>query len=138
MTNEPIYFSISGVKNYFGIEPFVIGSLFYCEKEPNNKYDQEAIRAMLPILGVVGYVANSSYTVIQGTFSAGRLYDKVPHRFFGRVMFRTDKQIICRLELDSPELLSMELTGQMVDLPEFAVFPPKGILKSNRTGADMK
>lgn len=135
---EAIYFSISGVKNYFGMEPFVIGSLFYCEKEPNNKFDQEAIRAMLPIFGVVGYVANSTYTVIQGTHSAGRLYDKVPHRFFGRVMFRTDKQVICRLEMEAPELLSMELAGQMVDLPEFDAFSSLAIPKTNKTGVDFK
>ena len=138
MMKESLYFSISGIKNYFGIEPFVIGSLFYCEKEPNNKYDQEAIRAVLPLIGVVGYVANSSGTVVKGTFSAGRLYDKVPNRFFGRVMFHTDKQVICRLETDQPDLLAMELTGQMVALPEFDEISSDEIFKSNIQGADLK
>lgn len=128
---ESLFFSISGVKNYFGMDPFVIGSLFYCEKEPSNKHDVEAIQAILPIIGVIGYVANSSYTVVQGTFSAGRLYDKVPKRFFGRVMFHTDKQVICRVEPDHPDLLAMELTSQMVHLPEFFELSQSEALKIN-------
>ena len=125
---NPLYFSISGVKNYFGMDPFIIGSLFYCEKEPSNKYDVEAIQAILPIIGIVGYVANSYYTVVQGTYSAGRLYDKVPQGFFGRVMFHTDKQVICRVETDHPDLLAMELTSQMVHLPEFMKMPQLDVL----------
>lgn len=134
MLTAPLYFSISGVKNYYGMEPFAIGALFYCEKEPNNKHDQEAIRAMLPMVGIVGYVANSSYTVVRGTHSAGRLYDKVPQRFFGRVMFRTDKQIICQVESDHPDLLAMELTSQLIRLPDFEEVHPSGTIKSSEKG----
>ena len=37
----------------------------------------EAIRAELPGLGKVGYVANSTHTVVGNCCSAGRLYDKI-------------------------------------------------------------
>ena len=46
------------------------------EKDPDNKYDKEAIKVMYDGLGKIGYVANSS-TVIGESMSAGRLYDKI-------------------------------------------------------------
>lgn len=126
MTDQ-MYITISGMNHYFGMEPFVLGGLIYCEKEPGNQVDQEAIRAILPILGTVGYVANSSFTVIQGTYSAGRVYDKVGDGFFARVMFCTEKQIICRVETDKPDLLQMELTAQMMEL---TAVDPSGPVKA--------
>ena len=47
------------------------------EKEPDNEYDKEAIKVTYEGLGKIGYVANSSYTVIGESMSAGRLYDKI-------------------------------------------------------------
>ncbi len=40
------------------------------EKEPDNEYDKEAIKVIYEGLGNVGYVANSSYTVIGAAMSA--------------------------------------------------------------------
>ena len=42
-------------------------------KEPDNKYDKEAIRAEIKGLGEAGYVANSTKTVVGECLSAGRL-----------------------------------------------------------------
>ena len=47
------------------------------KKEPDNKYDHEAIQVKVPGLGVIGYVANSVQTVLGESYSAGRLYDKI-------------------------------------------------------------
>lgn len=117
MNQSELYITLSGMNHHYGMSPLVPGSLVYCEKEPSNQFDQEAIRAILPILGTVAYVANSSYTVVQGTYSAGRIYDKVGTGFYARILFRTDKQVICRIEGDDQDLLQMELTSQMMDLP---------------------
>ena len=50
-------------------------------KEPDNYYDQEAIRCQVKHIGTVGYVANSTYTVAVGTKSAGRIAHKVKKKF---------------------------------------------------------
>ena len=46
-------------------------------KEPDNEYDKEAIKVEMPGIGQMGYVANSPYTVVGESYSAGRLYDKI-------------------------------------------------------------
>ena len=83
------YISITGFKNYSGIYPFKIGYLVRCEKEADNPYDSEAIKCTMPVIGTVGYVANSHNTVAGGTMSAGRVYDKVCKKFYARVLFTT-------------------------------------------------
>lgn len=52
-----------------------------------NQYDDETIEVWTMTPGVsneldrkIGYVANSTHTVPLGTYSAGRLYDKVEDR----------------------------------------------------------
>ena len=40
-------------------------------------FDAEAIKVELEGLGTVGYVANSPYTVLGESYSAGRLYDEI-------------------------------------------------------------
>ena len=92
------FISITGFKNYSGSIPFRIGYLVRCEKEPDNPYDSEAIKCTMPVIGTVGYVANSCNTVAGGTMSAGRIYDKVGKKFYARVLFTTFTKIICRIE----------------------------------------
>ena len=74
---ENVFITITGVKNYFGMKPFKVGKIFRIVKEDDNDYDEEAIRAELPAIDTIGYVANSTSTVYAGTVSAGRLYDKI-------------------------------------------------------------
>ena len=109
------YVTITGFGNYHGRQPFAIGHLIRCRKEPDNEYDSEAIRCSLPIYGTVGYVANSVNTVAGGTMSAGRLYDQVAERFYVRVMFTTFTKIICRVEQGSMEELDREMLTQQRD-----------------------
>ena len=59
--------------------------------------DREAIAVNIDGLSQVGYVANSPYTVIGESMSAGRLYDKIGDTAIGEVVFVTDKGILCRV-----------------------------------------
>lgn len=54
--NKNIFVTITGFQHYYGREPFQIGNLIRCAKEPSNPYDSDAIRAFLPYIGKVGYI----------------------------------------------------------------------------------
>ena len=69
----------------------------YLKKEEDNEYDKGAISVNLPGLGKIGYVANSPYTVLGESYSAGRLYDKISEEASGKVKFILDKGVICEL-----------------------------------------
>ena len=79
-----VYITVSGMAYRYGtdfIAESMVGSLkLELEKEPDNKYDKEAIMVKAPGLGKVGYVANSVNTVCEDCYSAGRLYDKIGDR----------------------------------------------------------
>lgn len=94
------FVTVTGFKHYYGLDPFQIGQLIRCRKEPGNPYDSDAIRAFLPVLGTVGYLANAPQTKAGGTLSAGRVYAQVPDRFYIRVLFTTLTKVICRVETD--------------------------------------
>ena len=53
----------TGLNYRYGTMPFAVGQKVRLVKEPDNQADREAIRAELPGLGKVGYVANSTHTV---------------------------------------------------------------------------
>lgn len=111
---ENIYFTVVGFKNYYNDAPFKIGKLVLCAKDQENEYDSEAIKCVVPVLGTIGYIANSPETKARGTMSAGRIYDKVCSKFYARVMFATKTKIICRVEED-PAGLEKELLEQYRD-----------------------
>ena len=67
------------------------------KKEPDNKYDKEAIKVTYEGLGKIGYVANSSYTVIGESISAGRLYDKIGDTAEAKVVLVTGNGTICKI-----------------------------------------
>ena len=71
-----IYFTVTGTSHYYGLDFFGPKMTVHLVKEPDNKIDKEAIRVELEGLGKVGYVANSTYSVIGESYSAGRLYDR--------------------------------------------------------------
>ena len=61
-------FTITGCEYYFGLSIFEKGMKVKLIKEPDNKYDSEAIRVELKGHGKVGYVGNSTHTVITAGF----------------------------------------------------------------------
>ena len=90
-----IYFTVTGLNHYYG-DSF-LEMIVYLKKEKDNEYDKEAISVNLPGLGKIGYVANSPYTVLGESYSAGRLYDKISEEASGKVKFKLDKGVICEL-----------------------------------------
>ena len=72
---KDVYFTITGLNHYYGSDFLKNGMKVKLIKEPDNKYDKEAIRVELKGLGKIGYVANSTYTVMGDSMSAGRMYD---------------------------------------------------------------
>lgn len=102
--SDEIYFTLNSFSIFNGVKPFKIGSIVKLVKEPDNSYDLEAIRADLRYAGPSAYVANSVKTVVKGTMSGGRLYDKIlDDEDYGVVKFIGNSAIICKL-LSSDEL----------------------------------
>ena len=69
-------------------------------KEPDNEYDKEAIKVEMPGIGLIGYVANSLYTVVGESYSAGRLYDKIGDTAKGTVLYVLPKGVLCVLNTE--------------------------------------
>ena len=111
---EEIYVTVTGFAHYYQKKPFAIGNLLACVKTPANKYDSEAMEVRLPVIGKVGFIANSPASVAGGTTSAGRVYDKVEDVFYIRVMFTTQSKIICRVETGDAETFENEIKEQML------------------------
>ncbi len=87
MVESPIYIAIAGMQHYFGTSFLKPGQFVHLTKDPDNLYDQEAIKAEIIPIGKIGYVANSAHTVPKGCRSAGRIYDTFEHHVCGIVRF---------------------------------------------------
>lgn len=106
---KKIFFTITGIKNYYGKSLFEPEMTVRLVKEPDNKYDREAIKAEMEGLGRIGYVANSPYTVKGESYSAGRLYDKIGNDAEGIVKYVFSNFIICYV---NESVTSKEEPGQ--------------------------
>ncbi len=95
-----VYFTITGTNHYMGKDFFEPKMKVNLVKEPDNEYDSEAIKVELPGLGKVGYVANSPYTVLGESYSAGRLYDMIDDEAAGEVLYVLENGILCTVEED--------------------------------------
>ena len=109
-----MFVTITGIHHYYGDKPFEIGRVVRLVKEPDNKHDDDAIRVELPFIETVGYVANSTNTVYRGTYSAGRIYDKIEDAAFAEVAFITHSSVIAAVL--PPEDVEEKETEQL-DLP---------------------
>lgn len=92
-----VYFTITGLKHYYGSDFLKKGMSVKLVKEPDNEYDREAIRVELKGLGKIGYVANSPYTVLGESRSAGRIYNLMKKKAKGKVLFITSHGVLCHL-----------------------------------------
>lgn len=95
---KDMFFTIAGTKNYYGCDYLEPGMKVKLFKEPDNEYDKEAIRVELRGLGKIGYVANSPYTVIGESMSAGRLYDHIKDEAVAEVLYVTFRGAVCELK----------------------------------------
>ena len=72
-------------------------------KEPDNEFDKEAIKVEMDGLGLVGYVANSPYTVQGESMSTGRIYDRIGDTAVGIVKYVLPQGVLCELMLENKE-----------------------------------
>ena len=70
---------------------------------------------MLKGLGHIGYVANSPYTVIGESWSAGRLYDKIGDMAKGKVFMVMEKGVLCWLDTEKNGLDQQKYTDGKKD-----------------------
>lgn len=92
-----LYATVVGINNYKGNQVFKLKSIVKLIKEPENDYDTEAIMCELKYIGKTGYIANSTKTVIKGTMSAGRIYDKIEDVSFAEVKFIANDSVIAKI-----------------------------------------
>ena len=97
---DRIYFTITGTSHYYGLDFIKEGMKVALIKEPDNKADREAIKVEMEGLDTVGHVANSPYTVLGRSFSAGRLYDKIGDTASGTVLYILPNGVLCSLDME--------------------------------------
>ena len=100
---DKMFFTIAGTQFYYGKDFFEKDMKVRLVKEPDNDYDNEAILVKVEGLGDVGHVANSPYTVVGESYSAGRLYDKIEDNVEGTVLYVVDKGVLCYIGEDTAE-----------------------------------
>ena len=106
-----MFITIISFKNLHGENAFKLGGIVKLVKEPENKYDTEAIACEIRYFGKIGYVANSTNTVIKGCMSSGRVFDKIEDEYFARIKFITGTTAIAEVlssdeyvaEIENPE-----------------------------------
>lgn len=106
-----MYITVTAFNNLHGDKALKLEGIVKLVKEPSNKYDSEAIACEMRHYGKIGYVANSTQTVVRGTMSAGRLYDKINDVYFAKIKFLKDSTAIAKVltadeyiaEVENPE-----------------------------------
>ena len=96
---KKIYFTLTGTRYYYGSDFLKRGMKLKVKKEPDNKYDKEAIAVDVEGLGTIGHVANSINTVLGDSYSAGRIYDMFKKKGKAKVVYVTDCGVVCELVL---------------------------------------
>ena len=110
---NPIYVAITGLKHYYGTSFLKPGQYIQLIKEPDNPYDQEAIKAEIPPIGKIGYVANSIYTVPKGCRSAGRIYDSIDQQAGGMVRFVMKDTVIVELTANLEDFFTINMMSNV-------------------------
>ena len=97
---KTIYFTITGTQYRYGHEFIEPNMKVRLVKEPDNEKDSEAIKVEIEGLGHIGYVANSPYTVVGESYSAGRLYDKIGEKAEGRILYKLPNAVLGKIEIE--------------------------------------
>lgn len=125
--SEPVYVAITEMKHYFGTDLFKIGLVLQLIKDEGNPHDGEAIRAEIPPIGKVGYVANSTCTVPRGCRSAGGIYYTFEKLTLAKVVFVIRDTVIVELQPNVAEWQTVYINEQ-VDYSNWN-WPSSGELK---------
>ncbi len=72
-----IYITVDHLPDCVRMHIAEVGQELTLRKDTRNPYDDEAIKVFNKNGTEIGYVANSVDTVARGTYSAGRIYDKI-------------------------------------------------------------
>ena len=97
MNEEKLFVTVNHMEDFFGSGFFKVNDELTMKKDRNNEYDDEAIAVYRRDMRC-GYVANSVHTVARGTYSAGRIYDKIGDEVTCIVRFVTDDMAIVQLK----------------------------------------
>lgn len=100
-----MFITIISFNNMHGEKAFRLNRIVKLIKEPDNKYDTEAIACEMRHFGKIGYVANSTNTVVKGCMSSGRVFDKIEDEYFAKIKFITGHTAIAKV-LDSDEYIA--------------------------------
>lgn len=108
---DKMYITIQAFDKLHGPKPLKLNGIVRLVKEPDNRYDTEAIACEMRHYGKIGYTSNSTSTVIKGCMSAGRVYDKIDENYFAKIKFVKDSTAIAKIltldeyteELKDPE-----------------------------------
>lgn len=103
-----MYITITAFQKMHGSKPLKIDGIVKLVKEPENKYDTEAIACEMRYFGKIGYVANSTNTVVKGSMSAGRLYDKINDEYFAKIKFITESIAIAKVLTSDEYIVEVE------------------------------
>lgn len=93
-----VLITITGINHYLGKKPFGIGAKVFLQKETKNKYDKFAISVLFDGTKKCGYVANSDYTVKDGTFFAKEIYGGIENLKSATVLWAEENFVICSLD----------------------------------------
>jgi len=94
MQKDSIYITVNHLDDFNTTYMFKPGDIITLKKDPDNCYDDEAIVAYDKHSCKCGYVANSVHSVARGTFSAGRVYDRIPDEEKCIIRFITEECLI--------------------------------------------
>ena len=92
-----IYATVSHLDDFGCTYCFRPGQTLVLKKDPDNPYDDEAILVYDRKGNKCGYVANSVSSVARGTYSAGRLCEKILEEQQAVIRFILDDVLIIQL-----------------------------------------
>lgn len=109
--SDNMYVTVITSNKLHSSDPLKLNGIIKLIKEPDNKYDTEAIACEMRYFGKIGYLANSTNTVVKGCMSSGRVYDKIEDEYYAKIKFIKDYIAIAKIlssdeyieEIENPE-----------------------------------
>ncbi len=98
MEDKSIYITINHIEDFCPCCNIRVGDELTLKKDLNNCYDDEAIAVYDKNNVKVGYVANSVHSVARGTYSAGRVYDKISDGTVCLIRFMNEESVISKIK----------------------------------------
>ena len=97
-----VYLTVNHLEDCQGTWFLKVGDVLTLKKDKGNIYDDEAIIVYDKNDVKSGYVANSVCSVVRGTCSAGRIYDKISDeaKCIIRFVMIEAGSMICELQMD--------------------------------------